>query len=280
MPYPTPIPWWLDQSLPPVDMGSDLDNTTAPFSSATPYPNMLNPVSVVNPTVPTSYPPQPYNIPGNPFAPAPPQYPVSPSGMPGMYGPLDPATEQPLPGTEQPLPGPPGVGGPYVNTNPLGQTPSAPLVTQPPPPTGGLLTNIGNWFKGLLPGGAGGLHEPMGFFPPGTTPIPGAYGITNPSSPAGGGSFFGGPAGPNAFSLPGATYNLGAHGGMLAPGMANIYLHSTGMQDWAKKQGYANIGDFLTQTGFTLTGGWPGSAEGEASGAGLSGAGRPLTSSR
>jgi hypothetical protein len=55
--------------------------------------------------------------------------------------------------------------------------------------------------------------------------------------------------------------------------MANLYLHSAPMQSWAQNQGYKSIGDFMQQTGFSLAGGNP-------SGANLSGAGRPMTSSR
>ena len=96
-------------------------------------------------------------------------------------------------------------------------------------------------------------------------------GFTGPSwSP--GGSIFGGTMNPN-MNLAGSWSNLGASGGGLAPGMANLYLHSAPMQSWAQNQGYKSIGDFMQQTGFSLAGGNP-------SGANLSGAGRPMTSSR
>jgi hypothetical protein len=67
--------------------------------------------------------------------------------------------------------------------------------------------------------------------------------------------------------------SYGGYGGGLAPGMANLYLHSAPMQSWAQNQGYNSVGDWLNKTGFSLAGGNP-------SGANLSGAGRPMTSSR
>jgi hypothetical protein len=96
-------------------------------------------------------------------------------------------------------------------------------------------------------------------------------GFTGPSWSAGG-SIFGGRMNPN-MNLAGSWNNIGASGGGLAPGMANLYLHGQGMQNWAQGQGYNSVGDWLRQTGFSLGGANP-------SGAGLSGAGRPMTSSR
>jgi hypothetical protein len=89
----------------------------------------------------------------------------------------------------------------------------------------------------------------------------------------GGGSFFHDLGGVRGGPIAGGAFNLGASGGGLAPGMANLYLHSAPMQSWAQNQGYNSVGDWLNKTGFSLAGGNP-------SGANLSGAGRPMTSSR
>jgi hypothetical protein len=145
----------------------------------------------------------------------------------------------------------------------------------------------GSKFSFNFPNNFGGFGKPMGYFQPTggygqgdpgdynpTGPMGGfgTFGIVDSSSPAGGGSFMGGTMNPN-MNLAGSWSNLGASGGGLAPGMANLYLHSAPMQSWAQNQGYKSIGDFMQQTGFSLAGGNP-------SGANLSGAGRPMTSSR
>jgi hypothetical protein len=125
--------------------------------------------------------------------------------------------------------------------------------------------NFGDAFSGLPEGFTEGNRFGGG------APTFEGPGFTGPSWSAGG-SIFGGRMNPN-MNLAGSWNNLGASGGGLAPGMANLYLHGQGMQNWAQGQGYNSVGDWLRQTGFSLGGANP-------SGAGLSGAGRPLTSSR
>jgi hypothetical protein len=150
--------------------------------------------------------------------------------------------------------------------------------------------------------GSGGYYDPsylasIGYGPgqgnksmwPGSTgnwgylqDVPGsvAYDPTGPAAggfgggvAGGGGSFFHDLGGVRGGPIAGGAFNLGASGGGLAPGMANLYLHSAPMQSWAQNQGYNSVGDWLNKTGFSLAGGNP-------SGANLSGAGRPMTSSR
>lgn len=125
--------------------------------------------------------------------------------------------------------------------------------------------NFGDAFSGLPEGFTEGNRFGGG------APTFEGPGFTGPSWSAGG-SIFGGRMNPN-MNLAGSWNNLGASGGGLAPGMANLYLHGQGMQNWAQGQGYNSVGDWLRQTGFSLGGANP-------SGAGLSGAGRPMTSSR
>jgi hypothetical protein len=119
------------------------------------------------------------------------------------------------------------------------------------------------------PTGGWGQGDPGDYNPTGPMGGPGTSGIVDASSMAGGGSFFGGRMNPN-MNLAGSWSNLGASGGSLAPGMANMYLHALPMQNWAQSQGFKNVGDWLRRTGFSLGGGGGG-------GAGLSGAGKPMT---
>ena len=87
-----------------------------------------------------------------------------------------------------------------------------------------------------------------------------------------GGSFFHDLGGVRGGPLAGSFMGLGAGGGgMMAPGMANLYLHSSNMQNMVQGMGYNNVGDWLRRTGFSLGG------AGGGSGAGLAGAERPFT---
>lgn len=127
---------------------------------------------------------------------------------PGYAPPATPADE---------LPGPPTTAG---------LTPGSPNDQFPLPgqqgPGANILNTLGNLFRGIagmFPGGHGGFGERMGYFPPGSTPTPGAFGIVNPSSPAGGGSFYGGTAGRDPFGIAGSTFGLGSGGGGTIEGM-------------------------------------------------------------
>jgi len=131
------------------------------------------------------------------------------------------------------------------------------------------MPNFGNMFGGLPEG----FTETNRFG--GGAPIFTGPGATGPQwSP--GGSIFGGTLSPTGWVAGGgSTGNLGGYGGGLAPGMANLYLHGTGMQNWVQNQGYQNVGDWLRRTGFSLQAGG-----GAGSGEGIAGSGRPMTQSR
>jgi hypothetical protein len=196
--------------------------------------------------------------------PTPPPNPFTPPPPPGG-GSTD------LPGPNEPLlPPPPGGGtvnvGDTENVTGGGNPPGAPRATPAPPiPRGAydLVPPPFNW---------GGWGEPMGYFNPGTYHPPGTGGIVNANMPAGGG-YFGGHAGPLAFQLPGATYNLGGAGGNLSnPFQVFRGIHSPGFESWLQ-QNHPNMNPSTFWHQFSPP-------AGENSGAGASGAGRPQTVSR
>lgn len=229
MPYPTPLPWWMDQSLPPpATMGEE--PTTAPalapgmggpgsYPAPTPYPtpNYYNTVFAGRDLTfsPGDYPYTPYL--DVPLVPPPPiqdipfenyagTEAVSPELFPGGI----------WPGDQGEIPQPEGIAD---LVSPPNLETTRPAWTQNPPGV-----QLG-WKDRLRMMGIpipsqfnlGGWGQPMGTFSPGTTHPPGTFGIVNPSMPSGGGSYFGNTVGwwPTAIGFGGRYF--GGGGGPTSP---------------------------------------------------------------
>ena len=300
---PDITPWWLDQSLPPPAFGGD-EPTTAPWGS----PSQGGPLSYPYPS-PTPYPtPNFINTvnagPGLTFSPG--NYPSAPaaydpySSLPYMShfadnpvtdpsgaGFADPTLGFDDPFVDDTLPPPPNtvnagpglefVPDPNAGALPPPPRPGAvprPAWTQNPPGSGPLGPRDLNRI-GFDP--RGGYGDPGNYNPLGPGGPPGTFGIVNPSSPAGGGSFFGGHSNPSMW-LPGSTYNLGASGGNLSnPFQIYRGIHSTPFRSWLQKN-HPGMSPSMFWNQFTAS--QKATNESENSGAGLSGAGRPMTTAR